>query len=157
MNRVIPVLLLLCICGSDAAAQVAYGGCYDVNSYPVATVVDPTLVGDVAQATFSMGVPIIRYNPQSVVPGTPQIVLSWLYLHECAHHASGQVFAMLTGQIPYTMAIEIRADCIATTWLQQRAGPQAKLIVQQFLVALNNPGDQQHPPSGQRARFIAGC
>jgi hypothetical protein len=158
--RFVITILAVATSSQQLAAQVMYEGCTDINGVPVATVTDFSLLGDIAQATIASGAPIIRFNPQSVIPGTPLVVLSWFYLHECAHHASGQVLAMLAGRTPYTMAIEIQADCMATQALQQRAGPfgpQAKLTVQQFLVALNNAGDAQHPPSSQRAQLISTC
>jgi hypothetical protein len=131
----------------------------DVNGIPVGTVIDMSL-GDIAQATIAYGAPIITVQSTSRCSRYARGRVAWFYLHEYAHHALGQVLGMLSGQVPYTMAIDVQADCTATQVLRQRTAPdgtQAKTLAQQFLVALNNAGDPQHPPSAQRAQLIANC
>jgi len=155
--RVNLFVLTLLILAAPLSAQISYEGCTDVRGIPVATVLEPYL-GDIAQATLAPnGAPIIRYNPRSLLPIATPIVLTWFYLHECAHQATGQVLALITGQVPYTSDIEVQADCWATRVLVQRAGRQAILPVQQYLAVLNNPGDFTHPPSAQRAAYLPRC
>jgi hypothetical protein len=155
--RVNLFVLTLLILAAPLSAQISYEGCTDARGIPVATVLDFYL-GDVAQATLAPnGAPIIRYNPRALSPITPPVVLTWFYLHECAHQATGQVLALITGQVPYTRDIEVQADCWATVNLVRRAGLNAIIPVQQYLVALNNPGDYAHPPSAQRAAYLPSC
>src|SRR6476620_7493386 len=114
MRRIALFVALLVVLPRAAGAQIAYEGCRDAYGLPVATVLDPSLRGDVAQATLAPnGAPVIRYNPNSVLPIATPAVMTFFVLHECAHHATGQVRALTAGQIAYTMQVELQADCWA--------------------------------------------
>ena len=133
------------------AAAASWGGCRDADGRPVLDRPNPAL-DDVAVANLdAQGDPIIEYNPRWVLSVNPT-TRRFLYLHECAHHALGQ----LLGDGYFALASEREADCWATRAMVREGARLGDLRrVQQEL--MNTPGDPSHLPGSRRALDLPAC
>jgi hypothetical protein len=151
------VVLAVSVVSVTADAQISFGGCFDAAGNAVPSVASPAL-NDVAFATVSpAGTPVILYNPRAIILVGP-VISRFGYLHECAHHALGQVLMVAMGQRgPITSMDEQAADCAAIVWLVQNGefGAQQVRQVQQFFYG--NPGNFTHFPGPVRATNLGAC
>ena len=136
-------------------AQPAPPPCRDPFGNIVPAFPDPT-IPDGALSTFRPGVgPIILYQPG--IAFTPGAFVTFVYYHECGHHALGHVVMMARGQRP-PPSMEVDADCYALTtlvslgWLNQRA---FATIASGFY---NNPPKPPYYPAGPwRVAYMNSC
>ncbi len=101
--------LLLCLTvlsPSSAHAQIPFNACFDREGKVIPGVADNS-IPYAGVATVRDGIPVILWNRKSNghLPQTEQI---FIYLHECAHHTLGHIYAP-----DYTPAVELEADCWA--------------------------------------------
>lgn len=152
-----PVLLLLAAMPTGARAQLNFGGCVDAAGRPVPHAPNPQL-NDIAMATLAPdGSPIIIYNPY-VVQQNQGPVARFFYMHECAHHALGQVLRQAGGQVnPIPFANEQEADCAAiVTLVRSGEFSDAEVTFVQRRLS-GSPGDFTHLPGPVRATNLRGC
>lgn len=139
----------LALC-SAAQAQF-WGGCRDAAGRPVPDYPNPMLQ-DIARSTLGpMGEPIIEYNP-AVVLSSSLPTRRFFYLHECGHHALGQ---LITGNvIPFES--EQQADCWAARAMR-REGLSIGALRQIQSELMRSPGDWMHLPGPKRALNLEAC
>jgi hypothetical protein len=145
------LLTLLALLHGTSLHGQWWGGCRDALGTPVMDYPKYDLQ-DIAVSTIANGRPVIFYNP-NVVVSVSQSTRRFFYMHECGHHALGQI---VSGQyIPY--ASEQAADCwAAQTLVQMGAFSYEDLRNVQRDVA-NTPGDWSHLPGPQRALNLVSC
>lgn len=136
---------------APAAAAQFWGGCVDALGRPVPDYPN-LMLNDIARAFLGpMGEPVIEYNPQVVVSVSPA-TRRFFYLHECGHHALGQI---ISGQnIPF--ASEQAADCWAAEVLYRQNASIADIRSIQRDIAQSS-GDWTHLPGPQRAMNLVAC
>lgn len=157
------VRLLAClaaVCSASAqnlSAQIVWSGCFDAAGRPVPQAPYVGL-GDIARATLTpTGSPIILYEPRVLALAGP-VVARFTYLHECAHHARGQVIRLASGVMnPIPFADEQEADCDAIRYLVRNGefGNHEIAIVQRAMSS--SPGDATHLPGPVRATNLRAC
>ena len=151
------LLSTVCLIPLSAKAQISFGGCFDAANRPVPSVSAPGLP-DIATSTLTpLGAPVIYYNPGYVAAAGP-VVGRFFYLHECAHHALGQVLALASGRLaPIPFAAEQAADCAAIVYLVRTGefGRRELAIVQASFTG--NPGNWTHLPGPVRATNLTAC
>ncbi|HET7433258.1 MAG TPA: hypothetical protein VFN10_00955 [Thermoanaerobaculia bacterium] len=112
-------------------------------------------IPDVAIATWSPQTgPIIYYQPN--VAFSPGAVSTFVYYHECGHHALGHVLGFSRG-IPGPPSMEIDADCYAMATLAQLGLTQRDfaLIAGAFYY---NPAKPPYYPDGPtRVAYMQAC
>lgn len=150
MKSITPIILLLAVSASPAAAQIIYEGCTDPFGNPVPSI-QATHIPDVAIATMHNGGPAIFYNP-FVLQNLPPIVRRFFYAHECAHHQLGHI---LTGQ--NNMIAEQAADCWAAHAVQRTGATTFEMNVIAQTLAGFGPGDWTHLPGPRRAINLGAC
>jgi hypothetical protein len=156
-SRWLLVCLALGSSGVSAGAQISFGGCFDAAGHMVPSVAAPAL-SDVAFATMSPnGTPLILYSPQAIASVGP-IVSRFGYLHECAHHALGQILMVATGMRgPITAMDEQAADCAAIVWLVQNREFGSLEVKQLQRFFYGNPGNFTHFPGPVRSTNLGHC
>jgi hypothetical protein len=123
--------------------------CLDYKNQPVAVVQDSNL-NDAAVARYNpFGQSVIYYNP-TVTQYFSNVMLDFVYAHECAHLVFGH------GVIQQTN--EQAADCWAIRRLADRGLNQNGLSqLQQEIFAFGGSGDWTHLPGGIRANNLYLC
>lgn len=153
MKSVLTVLFLLSAMAVPRAAMAQFwGGCRDAAGRPVMDYPNDT-INDIAVSSLAPGgAPIIQYNPRIFLSVGP-VTQRFFYLHECGHHALGQV---LTGSyIP--LASEQDADCWAAREMLKTRRYTTDDLRQVQLDLSRSPGDWSHLPGPQRALNLLRC
>jgi hypothetical protein len=146
LTAVVWVLLMV----STAQAQF-WGGCRDALGRSVPDRRNYAL-NDIANSHLDPGGdPIIEFNPR-VVLSVSVPTQRFFYLHECGHHALGQI---VSGEyVP--MLSEQQADCWAARALLDEGLSSDDLRQIQYDLA-QSPGDWSHLPGGRRALNLVAC
>jgi hypothetical protein len=113
-------------------------------------------IPDGAMSTFRPGIgPVILYQPG--IAFSPGALATFVYYHECGHHALGHVVRMAQG-LPGPPSMEIDADCYSLTtlaslgWLNRRA---LTMIESGFYY---NPARPPYYPAGpMRVAYMENC
>lgn len=143
------VIGLLLFAGTAAADF--WGGCVDALGRAVPDRANYS-VNDIAVSRLDpSGSPVIEYNP-NIVLSVSLATRRFFYLHECGHHALGQV---VTGQY-LPLVSEQEADCWAANESRRQGLSLADLREIQNDVA-RSPGDWSHLPGPRRALNLEAC
>ena len=153
VSRFVQLALFAALCSAPATLQAQFwGGCRDnygraVPDYPKGD------LADVAVATLTAsGAPIIYYNP-AVLLSVSFSTRRFAYMHECGHHALGQISSGVL--IPF--ASEQAADCwAARSLVGSGTFSRADLRAVQTDMA-GTSGDWTHFPGPQRALNLIAC
>ena len=145
------VLLFAVLLTSSPARAQFWGGCIDALVRPVLDRPNGFLQ-DIAWSTLDpTGQPVIEYNPTIVLSVGP-VTRRFFYLHECGHHALGQIVSGVN--IPF--ASEQAADCWAANQMIREGLSLAALRQIQADVS-HSAGDWSHLPGPQRALNLEDC
>lgn len=147
--RIVFIISLLLF--AENASADYWGGCFDALGRAVPDRANYSL-NDIAVSRLEQsGSPIIEYNPNIVLSVSPA-TRRFFYLHECGHHALGQ---LVTGQY-FPLVSEQEADCWAAKNLSQQGLSLVDLRAIQNDVA-KSPGDWAHLPGPRRALNLEAC
>jgi hypothetical protein len=148
------VILLLC------SWQITVCVAQQLPTPGIAQIPVPGL-GDICTATMDQaGNPIICYNPQLMQQVGP-LAAYFFIAHEYGHHKLGHiVLGANSANNPYlqvwlTMNMENQADAFAVDYWISRGDKRPIQAGCNTFMAINNPGDQTHPPSALRAQNVA--
>lgn len=152
LNRLLFTLcsLLFLVVPSKVMGQF-WGGCVDAAGRPVTDYPNYNINDIAVSGLAPNGASIIQYNPRVVVSVGP-VTRRFFYLHECGHHALGQI---LTGNyIPFES--EQAADCWAAREML-RTGYTTDDLRQVQRDVSQSSGDWSHLPGPQRALNLLRC
>jgi hypothetical protein len=135
---------------STAHAQF-WGGCVDAAGRPVRDYPNDMLNDIAVSRVDGAGNPVIEYNSRIVLSVGP-VTRRFFYLHECGHHALGQI---ITGAY-FPLVSEQQADCWAARAMTSQGYTLADLRQVQADIA-QSPGDWSHLPGPQRALNVPAC
>lgn len=149
------VIVSLVVLSTPAEAQ--FPGCVDSLGNSVGSFSDPT-INDIAFATIRMGHPVILFNPMLMNRSSPAMQ-RFIYMHECGHHALGQIVALAsTGASRVSAVGEQEADCYAARQLLLLGALSRQDLAQvQSELAAFGPGDWTHFPGPVRAFNLIAC
>ena len=129
--------------------------CFDPLGNPVPAFPDPT-IPDIAFATVRAPIgPVILYQPAVVT--APNALRYFIYFHECAHHALGDVLRQAQG-FPPRPTQETDADCSSVVFLATNYGmtqTDFTLISNAFLP--NPPRPPFYPAGPIRVQLMLSC
>jgi len=152
-NYVFKIMLLAIICFSTpiSANPNYWGGCLDAIGRPVPDIANYWL-NDIAVSHLDYsGNPIIEFNP-NIVANVSIATHRFFYLHECAHHALGQIVS----GTPSSFFSEQQADCWAINMMKRQGLSSSEFnSIQNHLFSL--PGDSSHFHGYIRAPNLAQC
>lgn|GEM_PF-1821110 len=146
------VILLTMACIAAPASAQFWGGCVDNLGRAVTDWPNQSL-NDIARASQGRdGSPIIEYNPY-ILASVTAATRRFFYMHECGHHALGQV----SSGTYFPIASEQAADCWAARHLVQ-SGEFSAVELQTVQAEISrSPGDWAHLPGPQRALNLSRC
>lgn len=145
------VLALALLLPAAASAQITWDGCRDAQGVSVASVPDES-ISDVAMAGMAGTTPVIRYN-RFVLGQLGETSRLFWYLHECGHHALGQI----RRGVYLGLADERAADCWAAAKLRELRALTPQALARLAVEFAPNPGDWAHLPGPYRVLDIASC
>ena len=156
------LLLLATIVFSNialASGELDLPACYTQDGQKVAVVEARTRVPSPAYAKMMNGQPVIVFNTNMLgVVSNSRSMLTFIYLHECGHHALGHTTNPPESYREANMR-ELAADCYAGKMVRELYNKKRESIDIESVAReiLNWPRDKEHPSGETRVSVVVEC